>query len=449
MNTGRLYLISALCAALVGVSSGEAAAARTVKGTLVSAVRESVTIKTDGDGKPLTFQVAPNAAILRGQMGKDLRKAKLAEFGVGDRIVAVVNDKGLGTSIKAYYAISRGTMLSIRGDKVFYRDGRSVKLRPGMPIVFDDGKLGRAADLKPGSRLICRVNPVTGEAWTVIAKLPQGTSTAVAPYRPNVTLVKPVIKSITYKAAAELKPREWMKVELTGTPGGRAVCQVKGLIPRTEMKETAPGVYVAHVMVPSGKTARNEPLVGYLTVNGLDAAPVQAAKLITVEATKEEVAAVPPAKVMPVTPEPEPEPQPAPEAVAPPAPEPAPEPASAPQPVVEPPKPEPPKAKAPVAVTSPRMGERIQRTLTIVGSAEPGANVMVTVSYSNQMAGILDLSGQVSSQLVAVAPNGEFRMGPIPLEGPLATNGLVFTITASYPDAPDQSAVVSVFGDRT
>ena len=401
----------------------------------------SVSIKTDNDGKPMTIKPAPGAKIMRGQMGRDLRKAKLVEFGAGDRVVAVVSDKGAGTSIKAFYAISKGTVCSTKGDKAFFRDGRSVRLRPGMPVVFDDGKLGKAADLKPGCQLVCRVHPLTKQAWTVIAKRPKESKAAVAPVKPNVPLVKPVIKSVSYKSPETLKSKDWMKVEMTGTAGGRAICQVKGLIPRTEMKETAPGSYVAQVMVPGNKFAKNEPLVGYLSLNGLDASPVQAGKLVTVLAPTE----VPPAPIMAVTPEPEPPaPQPV-EVVTPPAPAPAPEPA----PVVEPPKPEPPKVKAPVVVTAPSMGSRIQRTLVVTGTADPGANVMVTVTYSNGLGGILNLSGPVSSQLIAASGSGEFKMGPIALEGPLATKGLMFTVKAAYPDAAEQATEVSVFGDRS
>ena len=41
-------------------------------------------------------------------------------------------------------------------------------------------------------------------------------------------------------------------------------------------------------------------------------------------------------------------------------------------------------------------------------------------------------------------------MGPIPLEGPLATKGLVFTVEACYPDSAGQGiATVSFFGDRS
>ena len=50
---------------------------------------------------------------------------------------------------------------------------------------------------------------------------------------------------------------------------------------------------------------------------------------------------------------------------------------------------------------------------------------------------------------IAAGPDGEFKMGPIPLEGPLATKGLVFTVKASYPDTAEQGTVVSVFGDRS
>jgi hypothetical protein len=228
------------------------------------------------------------------------------------------------------------------------------------------------------------------------------------------------------------------------------------------MKETKPGQYRASVMIPGGKPVTDAALVGRLALNGVESAPVQAAKLITINPleTPEKlpappvVAAVPapvpePAPVSPPAPTPAPEVAPAPVTT----PEPAPEPV--PPPVVEPPKPEPPtpeptKVKPPVVLTAPANEARIQRTLLITGTADPGSKVMVTVSYSNEMGGILNLSGQVSSQLVAAGENGQFQMGPIALEGPLATMGLVFTVKAGYPESTDQQgAVVSVFGDRS
>ncbi|MHB9037056.1 MAG: hypothetical protein ACYC64_10325, partial [Armatimonadota bacterium] len=58
-------------------------------------------------------------------------------------------------------------------------------------------------------------------------------------------------------------------------------------------------------------------------------------------------------------------------------------------------------------------------------------------------------AGEVASQMVAVGKNGEFRMGPIALEGPLATQGLEFTIKAYYTDREDHgTAMVKVIGAR-
>lgn len=439
----RLLILSVICAIVCSVSIVQAATTRTVFGTFVSCAAGEVIIRTDED-KPLRFKVLLDATVLRGQLGTQLRKAKLSEIGVGDRIVAVLNEKGLATSLKAYYSILKGTVATVQSGKIFFKDGSSVKVRPGMPVVFGDGLLGKVADLKPGAQVICRVHPVTKEAWTVVAKQPGSPQVSIEPYKPNVVLEKPVIKSVTYTAPPVIKPRDWIKVVVTGTPGGRAVCQVRGLIPRTVMNETSPGTYVAHVQVPSNKVVKNEPLVAYLTVKGIDAVPVQASKLITV--VTEQPEELPPVATETSTPEPKPEqPQQAeaksPEPPAPPAP-------VAPEPPVQQPEIKETRPKQPVAITSPTTGSKLKRVLAVEGTAEPGSGVVITVSYTNNMSGVLNLSGQVTSQFIAVGADGRFKMGPIPLEGPLATKGLLFVIKAYYPDAPDKASVVMVFGDR-
>ena len=73
----------------------------------------------------------------------------------------------------------------------------------------------------------------------------------------------------------------------------------------------------------------------------------------------------------------------------------------------------------------------------------------MTVTYNNGKAGILKLAGLAASEDLAVGNDGTFRMGPLPLEGPLATKGLVFTIKAYYPDRKDHgAAMVRVVGSR-
>ena len=452
-----------ILACLIAVCSF-AQAAQTVKGTVVSSLGACVSILPDGATKSITIKPGANTVITRGQIGVSERKATLIDLAPGDRVVAVVNQDGTAASVKAYYAVAKGTLSMRESKRLFFRDGRFVKLAPGVRVVLANGKVGKIEDIKVNSPLICRLNPSTQEAWMIVASepvqpkpvaatKPAGATTrvagfseiAVAPVFPTKArgvlpdpAVQPIIESVTYVAPENLKARDWMRIDLTGTPGGRAICEVKGLIPRTVMEEKEPGKYRASVMVPSGKFVRNEPVLGHLTINGVDAPTVQAAKLITVEEPLPELPKLP-EPVVAVAP--------------PPAPQPAPEPAQAvepaPQPVVEQSKPEPPKEKAPVILTAPVMGSRILRTLLVTGTAEPGSNVMVTVTYSNGLGGLLNLSGQVSSQLIAANESGQFQMGPLPLEGPLATKGLIFTVKASYPESPQSASVVSVFGDRS
>ncbi len=483
---GRSSYVALIACLILACSAGYAA--QTVKGTVVSSLGASVVVSPDGGGQNLILKPQAGASLMRGQVGMVLRKATLSDFAPGDRIVAVVSQNGELMSAKTFYAVSKGTLSMKSSGRLFFKDGRFVKLAPGARVVLSTGKIGTVDDLKVGASIICRVNPSTENAWMVVATNPlpakpapaktntapakvKGiTEVATAPVYPgskpgiaSVTIreanpatvaapdVHPVIDSVTYVAPEGLKARDWMRVEMTGTPGGRAVCEVKGLIPRTVMKETEPGKYRASVMVPGGKFVRNQPVLGHLTVSGVDAPTVQASRLITVEAPPAEPVTVP-EPVVAVAPAEVPAPEPAPEVA--PAPETAPTPEPEPAPAVEPekpepPAPEPPKVKAPVVVTAPAMGARILRSLLVTGTAEPGSSVMVGVTYTNGLGGLLNLSGQISSQLVAVDPNGRFQMGPIPLEGPLATKGLLFTVRACYPEAEQAAVVVSAFGDRS
>jgi hypothetical protein len=459
----RIIRLTAILALVL--CAAQAHAAQTVSGTMQSGTHQAIVIALDGSGKQQTIKPAPDAVIQRSQVGKDARKASLLDFAPGDRVIAVVKQDGAASSVKAFYAVVRGTVASVQAQKVFLKDGKSVSLKPGVGVVFGEGRIGKAGELKPGTMVLCRLNPSTQEAWTVVATEP-----GVAPVTPTI---KPVVTAVTYAGPSPLKVRDWMRVDLEGTPGGRATCQVKGLIPVTVMKEIEPGKYRAQVMIPSGKPVTDAALVGRLSIGKFEAEPVQAAKLITVDTMTLPVpepqptvtAAAPtrePAPETPTTPpavEPAPvETPPAPAAVDPPAaPEPVvpaqtqpvSEPVAPPPAPVEPPKPETPKIKAPVALTAPANESRVARAIMINGAAEPGSQVLVKVTYTNALGGLLDISGQVSSQLLAADNQGQFAMGPIPLEGPLATKGLMFTIEASYPDSNGQAlAMIRVFGDR-
>lgn len=437
--------------------------AQTYKGTVlsVSGSGESIRLQT---GETVTM-MSPGAGakIMRGQVGKDVVPVPLTDFAPGDHVVAVVDQNGKANSIKAFYGRVQGVFARLEQGKLVLDNERIVALSPEAQIVLADGKIGKASELAAGSMVVCRVNPVTNEAWTVVSAMPVnggsnarpggGTSESTTPIREQAK-----IKSLTYSLANPAKPGDLLTVDMSGTPGGKAVFEVKGLLESTAMKEISPGDYRAVAPIPKGRSIANAPLIARLKANGTDAPPVQASRLITVAGdTASEKHADAPAP----TPAPKP---------------PAPTPAQANKVAANtPPPPAPGKSEAiatlqpakatgsassdkketaataspKIVITDPESGSTIHRLILVKGKAEPDAKVQVTITYNNGKTGLLKLSGQVASQLVAVGKNGEFRMGPIALEGPLATKGLRFTIKAYYPDKDDHAtATAVVVGDR-
>lgn len=249
------------------------------------------------------------------------------------------------------------------------------------------------------------------------------------------------ITSVTFSAPAPLTAGDMITVDLAGTPGVRAAFSVKGLIAPTQLKEMSAGSYHGTVKVPAGKIVKNAPLVGYLGNESGHAAPVQASRLITVSTSR----LVQPDKLPPVLPEPHVKVA---EPTAPPTPKPAPAVQPAPKPA---PLPAPVKAEEPgkIVFVYPADGAVLKRSITIKGNARPDSTVKIAITYNNNMSGLMKLAGEVATQNVATGKNGEFRMGPIALDGPLATDGLRFTIKAYYPDrAQHETAEVTVTGKR-
>ena len=461
MKKAYIRLIFALCV-LIFVGSAAFAAGQVVKGTLTFIAGDAGSIGVAVGNETIIVKPAPAAKIFRGQVGKDMRIVELREFALGDSVEAFLNDKGLASSIKAYFGIIKGTFSKLQGNTLLLKDGRTVRLHPDARVSLTNGRSGGLTDLKKGDLLLCRLNPLDNQVWMVLVvtlvdpskpavKLPTHPKAAVNTPAPAAEKIeKPVIKSVKYSCPTPVKTGDQITVELTGTPGGNASFEVKHLISAVSMKETSSGLYQAVTKIPDGKPIQNAALVGYLSVKDVKASPVQASALLSINATP--VAKID--KIAEITKEPEPTtaplvkitPQPAetkPVVAVTPVAEPV---AAAPQVVITPEKkPEPLK----ITITTPANGTKIKRALQVLGKAEPESKIMVEITYSNGFSGILKLSGTVASQQLAVGKNGEFKLGPLLLEGPLATKGLEFTIKSYYPDQTDHGTVITkVIGDR-
>ncbi|OFX13093.1 MAG: hypothetical protein A2Z18_02120 [Armatimonadetes bacterium RBG_16_58_9] len=498
---GRCCLHWAVCAVLCLAALTEVQAAQVVKGTLVASPAEAGFIRVEIDGKITAIKPSSDAKIMRGQVGKDIVDVNLREFAPGDHIVAIVKEDGFASSVKAFHGRVQGMLARVDGRKMTLADERTVMLAAQPQIVLPDGRTGTPADLKPGALLICRVNPITGQAWTVVATGNTKSEKSAATSQPEPDS-KPKIRSVMYSAPDPLKAGDLLTVDLTGNPGGKASFEVKRLLPVTPMKEVSPGSYRAVVEVPRGKTVVGAPLIGRLAVKDEQAPPVQASRLITViggRAEDGQGTSLPPAK-------------PAPKAASTPRPKPVSTPAAAqtasrlkasapstsetqiesdastillqPPVATEPedetgpdvevasisetlpvtigaptvvvpiedadhPAPPAPRCEVKVMLTNPPEGATISRAILVRGAADPDSKVRVEITYNNGKTGILKLAGLAASQDLAVGSDGKFRMGPLPLEGPLATRGLVFTIKAYYPEREDHGTdMVKVVGGR-
>jgi hypothetical protein len=442
---------------LTVIACGGAECARTVTGMLQSVSADFGSFVLITDDSTSNFVIAKDAKVMRGQVGKDLRAVGLRDLSQGDHIVAVVNQDGTAVSVKSFFGVVIGTAAGVKGDKLSLADGRSVTLRPEAQVVLSDGSVGKPSDIKQGMLVKCRVNPTSSRAWTVFAALPDKKAPAVkttaAKAQKRPALVEPVSKpkaaapekpkilSVTYSAPTPLKAGDLLTVDVSGTPGGVATFEVKNLVRATRMAEVSPGAYRAVFEIPGGKTVHGASLVARMVVGGVSCAPVQASRLVNVEsiaasrpAVSVQLVSMKPERVAVVTAKPSPVVV-VPQVVV---------------PIVQPTTPAPKETTAAkVILTNPPDGAKITRALLVRGTADPDSKVLVKVTYTNGLSGLLKLAGEVVSQSVAVGKNGEFRVGPIALEGPLATEGLKFTIKAYYPDREDHgTAIVRAIGAR-
>ena len=340
--------------------------------------------------------------------------------------------------------VIKGTVVASPGGAAYVQvrsDGKLTTVTRSKDTVITRGEAGEPShavalrEFQRGDQFV----GIIEDGTTVSMKATYAAVKTVGPFK---------INSVTFSAPVPLKGGDIITVDMAGTRGAKAAFAVKGLFSVVKMTELSPGSYHGSVAVPKNKTVRNAPLVGYLGVGDVHAAPVQASRLVTVGLDQPLPNKVPPlgfvktqqpAKISEAKPQPAPEKKPQASSPAP---------AAQPIQVSQPKKVEEPKL-AKIVLTNPPDGTVIRRVILVRGTAEPGASVRVTITYSNGMTGLLKLAGDVASENVSVGKNGEFRMGPIALDGPLATNGLKFAIKAYYADRADHAtAEVGVTGNR-
>lgn len=425
---------------------GNAYAARIIEGTLLAAPGENGIIKISTAEGIKEITTNNDTKTLRSKIGSELENISVSELAAGDKLTLNVMASGAASSIKAYYTILRATIIKVEKNTLVLRDGSKVVIRPEAQIIFPGDKIGKLSDIKPASQIIAKIEPKTKEAWSIIvakkavvpvSAKPKPASTSAKTAKPAG--IQPKITSLEFSAPKVLVPGDAIIIKMTGSANGSAVVEIKGLVPKTPLKETEPGVYEALIRTPIDMDIKDAPVIGYLSIGTLKAPPVQASKLIYV-ARQEEAKTEPIVEHNSIQPIPSPIPEPQNVINTEPAPI---EPIQAPTVQLPNITVEPIKAPQirPIELTSPKNGDNVTEIM-VKGTAEPNSKIMVEVSYSNQKIGLLNLNGKMISQLSAVDNNGNFSMGPYLLEGPFSSPNLFFTISVYYADDPYNNIVM-------
>jgi hypothetical protein len=265
------------------IAAAQAADNTPITGTVtaVDAAERSVTIRPAGANKDVKVALIPDAALLtKAGDAPAVAAADLLAVRVGDLVTIKRNDQGQGFSLQAEYEERRGEIKSVDAapaegnPKVTFADDSVAEIAPGITTVTQGTEIVALSDVKPGQKLLLRVNPQTRLASAVVVEIP------------NVE-----IASVTHSAAGDrlLKAGDEVTVSVVGTPGAKGVFSVSGIAAITEQPLTetagAPGTYSATFKVPEGAAVQNGAITALLHYGGVTSQPAQSPANLNIDAT--------------------------------------------------------------------------------------------------------------------------------------------------------------------
>lgn len=199
--------------------------------------------------KTITYSVARDAIILRGQMGGQAIEVPLASIRPGDRVTMRFNDEKRVIAIRAQYQLIKGTVKSSAGDTVLLESGETVRLTSQTRIVLPGNISGDREDIRPGDRIAAAVSPISGRAY-VVDVVPAAETTTVAREDDQIRLN-------TY---GPLRAGDTLIVLFRASPGGQAWFTIPGMVANQPMTEVEPGLYDGRYVVKTGDVALRQPV---------------------------------------------------------------------------------------------------------------------------------------------------------------------------------------------
>jgi len=189
------------------------------------------------------------------------------------------------------------------------------------------------------------------------------------------------IRSVTEGFDRALQPGDTLRLELTGSPGGRATFS-SGNIMDVPMREDQPGHYVAEYTIRRGDEVSGQPIAYRLAMPDGQRFEQASARSLRIAAGR----------------------------------------------------------PLPPTITSPAPNAAPSNPMIVAGRAAPHARVAVRVDYRNRVLGLVALQGTAADTIVTADKNGNWETEPINVGGLFRSRGLEYTITATTLNAADEKS---------
>ena len=247
---------------ITGVISGSDA------GRVVLSVNDSLQI----------YPVLNNTIILR--QGQQVPATALQP---GDLAEVQYDAQGNATIVRATYDVIEGRVAARVPNQILL-EGRSdvfgVEPQAGVSI-FGTNQAAQWSDINNGDTVVLRVTPGSNRVWSIGIRR----SAQLPPPLPPPVETRPMIQRFYSDATGPLRAGQTLRVTLEGTPGGNASFTVGNVRRGLSLRETGNrrGRYQLDWVIPGDLNVLGVPLIGHLTVNGVEADPAQSIETVTLD----------------------------------------------------------------------------------------------------------------------------------------------------------------------